>query len=81
MEMKHLQDQKNPNLKDKKKSLHGGSSNTQGLFKRQLGMGLSLKERYQGEALKEGKKIVASTWSLARDLREVERWGSKEQRG
>ena len=42
-------------------------------------MGLSLKERYQGEALKEGKKIVASTWSLARDLREVERWGSKEQ--
>ena len=41
-------------------------------------MGLSLKERYQEEALKEGKKIVASTWPLARDLREVERWGSKK---
>ena len=43
-------------------------------------MGLSLKERYQEEALKEGKKIEASILPLARDLREIERWRSNEQR-
>ncbi|MBA7582748.1 hypothetical protein ES708_24685 [subsurface metagenome] len=42
-------------------------------------MGLSLKERYQEEALKEGKKITTSIKHLAIDLREIERWGSKEQ--
>ena len=43
-------------------------------------MGLSLKERYQEEALKEGKKIEASILPLASDLREVQRWRSNEQR-
>ena len=50
------------------------------MFKRQLGMGLSLKERYQEEALKEGKKIEASNPPLARDLRAIERRRSNEQR-
>ena len=43
-------------------------------------MGLSLKERYQEEALKEGKKIEASNPPLARDLRAIERRRSNEQR-
>ena len=42
-------------------------------------MGLSLKERYQEEALKEGKKIEASILPLARDLRVIERRRSKKQ--
>ena len=42
-------------------------------------MGLSLQERYQEEALKEGKKIEASILPLARDLRVIERRRSKEQ--
>ena len=39
----------------------------------------SLKKRYQEEALMEGKKITTSILPLAIDLREIERWGSKEQ--
>ena len=42
-------------------------------------MGGSLYKRYQDEALMEGKKITTSILPLAIDLREVERWGSKEQ--
>ena len=42
-------------------------------------MGLSLQERYQEEALKEGKKIEASILPLARDLRVIERRRSKKQ--
>ena len=42
-------------------------------------MGGSLHKWYQDEALMEGKKINASILPLAIDLREVERWGSKEQ--
>ena len=41
----------------------------------------SLKKRYQEEALMEGKKITTSILPLAIDLREIERWGSKEQEG
>ena len=41
----------------------------------------SLKKRYQEEALMKGKKITTSIKHLAMDLREVERWGSKEQEG
>ena len=44
-------------------------------------MGLSLKKGYQEKALMEGKKITTSIKHLAMDLREVERWGSKEQEG
>ena len=39
----------------------------------------SLKKRYQEEALMEGKKITTSILPLAIDLREIERWRSKEQ--
>ncbi|XXG42079.1 hypothetical protein AAC387_Pa01g2427 [Persea americana] len=39
----------------------------------------SLNKWYQDEALMEGKKINASILPLAIDLREVERWRSKEQ--
>ena len=42
-------------------------------------MGGSLHKWYQGEAPKEGKKINASILPLAIDLKEVERWRSKEQ--
>ena len=42
-------------------------------------MGGSLKKRYQEEALMEGKKANASILPLAIDLREIERWRSKEQ--
>ena len=41
----------------------------------------SLNQWYQDEALMEGKKINASILPLAIDLREIERWGSKEQEG
>ncbi|XXG41956.1 hypothetical protein AAC387_Pa01g2317 [Persea americana] len=44
-------------------------------------MGGSLHKWYQDEALMEGKKINASILPLAIDLREIERWGSKEQEG
>ena len=39
----------------------------------------SLKKGYQEEALMEGKKITTSILPLAIDLREIERWRSKEQ--
>ena len=39
----------------------------------------SLKKRYQEEALMEGKKITTFILPLAIDLREIERWRSKEQ--
>ena len=39
----------------------------------------SLKKRYQEEALMEGKKTTTSILPLAIDLREIERWRSKEQ--
>ncbi|XXG53564.1 hypothetical protein AAC387_Pa03g1646 [Persea americana] len=42
-------------------------------------MGGSLHKWYQDEALMEGKKINASILPLAIDLREIERWKSKEQ--
>ena len=42
-------------------------------------MGGSLHKWYQDEALMEGKKINASILPLAIDLREIERWRSKEQ--
>ena len=42
-------------------------------------MGGSLYEWYQDEALMEGKKTTTSILPLARDLREIERWRSKEQ--
>ena len=44
-------------------------------------MGGSLHKWYQDEALMEGKKINASILPLAIDLREIERWRSKEQEG
>ena len=37
------------------------------------------KKGYQEEALMEGKKITTSILPLAIDLREIERWRSKEQ--
>ena len=42
-------------------------------------MGGSLYKWYQEEALMEGKKTTTSILPLAIDLREVERWRSKEQ--
>ena len=42
-------------------------------------MGGSLHKWYQDEALMEGKKINASILPLAIDLREIERWRTKEQ--
>ena len=39
----------------------------------------SLYKWYQDEALVEGKKITTSILPLAIDLREIERWRSKEQ--
>ena len=80
MEMKYLQDQKNPNLRDEKKDLHEESSSSKSWLKRQLGMGLSLTKGYQQEALMEGKKTTTSILPLAIDLREIERWRSNEQR-
>ena len=44
-------------------------------------MGLSLKKGYQEKALMEGKKTTTSILPLAIDLREIERWRSKEQEG
>ena len=44
-------------------------------------MGGSHHKWYQDEALMEGKKITTSILPLAIDLREIERWGSKEQEG
>ena len=42
-------------------------------------MGLSLKKGYQEKALMEGKKTTTSILPLAINLREIERWRSKEQ--
>ena len=42
-------------------------------------MGGSLHKWYQEEAPMEGKKITTSIKHLAIDLREIERWRSKEQ--
>ena len=39
----------------------------------------SLNKWYQDEALMEGKKTTTSILPLAIDLREIERWRSKEQ--
>ena len=41
----------------------------------------SLNKWYQDEALMEGKEITTSILPLAIDLREIERWRSKEQEG
>ena len=42
-------------------------------------MGGSLYKWYQDEALMEGKEITTSILPLAIDLKEIERWRSKEQ--
>ena len=42
-------------------------------------MGGSLYKWYQDEALMEGKKTTTSILPLAIDLREIERWRSKEK--
>ncbi|XXG53584.1 hypothetical protein AAC387_Pa03g1663 [Persea americana] len=44
-------------------------------------MGGFLYKWYQEEALMEGKKTTTSILPLAIDLREIERWRSKEQEG